>query len=179
MKRLLPLAALSVTLASCTSGPSVPYNQQQTERLYGTWQFNYSVNGTPYSRVYRLNTLQQSTVTPGEYNLWGTDEYGDPVLGGYEADGKSFSLYDPSLDFDRFYSFDLNSATAVSGCYYQIYADDTDSGCIPFTGTRTSATVSAGQAGRETGELKKAPGITASSVAAHGGAYQKLKRQWH
>ncbi|GGO32822.1 hypothetical protein [Deinococcus humi] len=143
MKRILLLCTVPLFLAAC-GGPSTPttdVNKQQTERLYGTWKFNYTIGGDSFSNVYALTNLNASK-TPGEYYLAGTDEQNNVVVAGYDSKDKNFNLLDREAGFDRFFVFDMASETSAKGCYYQInMTNSTISDCYEMTGTRTSAGV--------------------------------------
>ncbi|GGR32582.1 hypothetical protein GCM10008957_48840 [Deinococcus ruber] len=70
--------------------PTVSYNQQQTERLYGSWNFTYTIINT-YTDTYKLSTLNASSVTPGDYFLAGINLYGSSVIAGYDSKYSTFS----------------------------------------------------------------------------------------
>ena len=129
--------AVTVTVASSTNKP---FNQLQTERLIGTWVFSYTII-SEFTNTYRLSDVQESPITPGEWNILGTDQLGDLVIAGYSPDFEFFSLFDSSIIIDRFFTFDFVGSNTVSGCYYQIdVEDDSFSRCYDMTGVRTSST---------------------------------------
>ena len=131
----LPPAILSTTPASYGT-----FNRQQTERLIGTWVFSYSIGFFDFSDTYRLNDVRESSTTPGEWDIFGTDQFDNLVIAGYSPDLEAFSLLDPSTIFDRFFTFDFVGSNTVSGCYYQIdVEDDSFSSCYYMTGVRTSS----------------------------------------
>lgn len=83
-------------------------------------------------------------MTPGDYYLAGTDQYNDLVISSYDSEYKKFSLYDPSITIDRFYTFDFAGANTIQGCYYQINLSTNEmSRCYPMTGNRYSLSTSA------------------------------------
>ena len=127
--------AVTVTVASPTNKP---FNQLQTERLIGTWEFSYTIISR-FTNTYRLSDVQGSSITPGEWNIFGTDEFGDLVIAGYSPDLEAFSLLDPGTIINRFFTFDFVGSNTVSGCYYQI-VDGSLSRCYDMTGVRTSST---------------------------------------
>ena len=127
--------AVTVTVASPTNKP---FNQLQTERLIGTWEFSYTIISR-FTDTYRLSDVQESSITPGEWNIFGTDEFGNLVVAGYSPDLEAFSLLDPGITIDRFFTFDFVGSNTVSGCYYQI-VDVSWSRCYDMTGVRTSST---------------------------------------
>ena len=129
----LPPAILDTT-------PASSFNRQQTERLIGTWVFSYSIGLFGFSDTYRLNDVRESSSTPGEWHIWGTDQFDNLVIAGYSPDLEAFSLLDPGTIIDRFFIFDFVGSNTVSGCYYQIdVEDDSISRCYPMTGARTSS----------------------------------------
>ena len=129
--------AVTVTVASSTNKP---FNQLQTERLIGTWVFSYTII-SEFTNTYRLNDVRESPITPGEWNILGTDQFGDLVIAGYSPDFEVFSLFDPGIIINRFFTFDFVGSNTVSGCYYQIdVEDDSFSRCYDMTGVRTSST---------------------------------------
>ena len=130
--------------------PTKPFNQLQTERLIGTWEFSYTFI-SEFTNTYRLNDVRESSSTPGEWNILGTNQFGDFVLAGYSPDLGMFTLLDPSRFIpvsnliDEFFTFDFVGSNTVSGCYYQVAAPADDSllsssRCYDMTGVRTSST---------------------------------------
>ena len=124
--------------ATVVSSPTKPFNQLQTERLIGTWEFSYL---SAFTATYRLNDVRESSSTPGEWNIFGTDQYGDLVIAGYSPDLGMFTLLDLGTLIHQFFTFDFVGSNTVSGCYYQVdVADDSLSRCFDMTGVRTSST---------------------------------------
>ena len=129
--------AVTVTVASSTNKP---FNQLQTERLIGTWVFSYTII-SEFTNTYRLSDVQESSTTPGEWYIFGTGQFDNLVIAGYSPDLEAFSLFDPGIIIDRFFTFDFVGSNTVSGCYYQIdVEDDSFSRCYDMTGVRTSST---------------------------------------
>ena len=122
--------------------------------LLGTWRFRYTIISTS-TRIYRLSRVDTSTETP---LIFGTDEYGNPVVAGRIQDVSpgnplpyEFGLLEPS-DFliCRFFVFNKTGNNSVEGFYFQIdvrngvcgtAASDT-SNPYPMTGIRTSRSTS-------------------------------------
>lgn len=159
---LLVTAFLPLIFASCggttdlTVSPPVgtSYSQQQTERLYGTWNFTYTLD-TTYTDGYRLSTLNASTVTPGDYFLSGRNDVGGSVIAGYDSKYSTFSLYDPGTTYDQFYIFDFTGQNTVSGCYYLIeLSTNRMTDCFAMNGTRSSLNT-ASLAARSPSELQQ------------------------
>ena len=120
--------------------PTKPFNQLQTERLIGTWEFSYTLI-SEFTDTYRLNDVRESSITPGEWNIFGTNQFGGLVIALYSPDLGMFSLLDPGTLIHQFFTFDFVGSNTVSGCYYQVdVADDSFSGCYDMTGVRTSST---------------------------------------
>ncbi|MBI0445491.1 hypothetical protein D9600_05865 [Deinococcus sp. DB0503] len=125
------------------TGGASSFNRQQTERLYGSWNFTFTIINT-FSETYKLKTLNASTATPGDYYLAGTDQYNNLVVAGYDSKYKEFSLYDPGVTIDLFYTFDFTGTNTVRGCYYQVDLSTNEmSRCYPMTGNRYSMSASA------------------------------------
>ena len=128
--------AVTVTVASSTNKP---FNQLQTERLIGTWVFSYTII-SEFTQTYRLNDVRESTSTPGVWLILGADQFDNSVIAGYFPDREVFSLLDPSIIFNRFFTFDFVGSNTVSGCYYRADKDDNSlSRCYDMTGVRTSS----------------------------------------
>ncbi|MEW6421492.1 MAG: hypothetical protein AB1511_07170 [Deinococcota bacterium] len=148
-------AATLITSCGGTTGPApshptpgtspgsgtASFNQQQTERLYGSWNFTFTIINT-FSETY-LKTLNASTAIPGDYYLAGTDQYNNLVIAGHNSEYRKFSLYDPGMTIDLFYTFDFTGTNTVQGCDYQIdLATNEMSRCSPMTGTLSSMSTS-------------------------------------
>ena len=129
-------SAVTVTVASSTDKS---FNQLQTERLIGTWVFSYTIV-SEFTQTYRLNDARESPITPGEWIIAGTDQYDNSVIAGYSPSLEMFSLVDPGITINRFFTFDFVGSNTVSGCYYQVDKDDNSfSRCYDMTGVRTSS----------------------------------------
>ena len=126
--------AVTVTVASSTNKP---FNQLQTERLIGTWVFSYTII-SEFTNTYRLSDVRESPSTPGEWSIFGTDQFGGLVIAGYAADLEVFSLFAPGIIINWFFTFDFVGSNTVSGCYYQ-FVDDFFASCYDMTGVRTSS----------------------------------------
>ena len=124
--------------ATVVPSPTKPFNQLQTERLIGTWEFSYL---SAFTDTYRLNDVRERSSTPGEWNIFGTDQFGNVVIAGYSPRLGMFTLLNPGTLFNEFFTFDFVGSNTVSGCYYQVdAADDSFSSCFDMTGVRTSST---------------------------------------
>ena len=117
--------------------PTKPFNQLQTERLIGTWEFSYL---SAFTDTYRLNDVRESSITPGEWIITGTDQFGGLVIAGYSPLLGMFTLLNPGTLFNEFFTFDFVGSNTVSGCYYQVDFDYSLSRCFDMTGVRTSST---------------------------------------
>ena len=124
--------------ATVVPSPTKPFNQLQIERLIGTWEFSYL---SAFTDTYRLNDVRERSSTPGEWNIFGTDQFGNVVIAGYSPRLGMFTLLNPGTLFNEFFTFDFVGSNTVSGCYYQVdAADDSFSSCFDMTGVRTSST---------------------------------------
>ena len=137
---IITFSTLPPAILSTISASSGTFNRQQTERLIGTWIFSYSIGSFDFTQTYRLNDVRENSSTPGEWHIYGTDQFDDSVIAGYSPRLEMFSLLDLSITIDRFFTFDFVGSNTVSGCYYLRYQDDGSlSRCYPMTGVRTSS----------------------------------------
>ena len=129
----LPPAILS------TTSPDGSFNRQQTERLIGTWVFSY-FSGV-VSDTYKLSDVQESSSTPGEWNIFGTDQFDNLVIAGYRPDRElPFFLYDFGKFINKYFTFDFVGSNTVSGCYKQKREYYPITQCFSMTGVvRTSS----------------------------------------
>ncbi|WP_420595604.1 hypothetical protein [Deinococcus sp.] len=132
-----------VIVITPTPQPSLPVkssNQLQTERLIGNWAMNFTIINN-FTFKYQLSDVRTSTVTPGDYNIFGSSASGDLVIGGYNSPLKAFALLHTTPEGEFFYVFDFAAANQVSGCTY-IKSNGTDklSDCYPMTGLHYSST---------------------------------------
>ena len=143
------------------------FNQLQTERLIGTWKFDYTII-SEFTETYRLSDVQENPDRPGEWVILGADQYGRPVAAGYSPRLEMFELLDPGITIHRYFTFDFVSSDRVSGCYYQIDADDgSRSRCYDMTGVRTSSTALTG--------LKSAP-LSTTTAQRERGKVEEVER---
>jgi hypothetical protein len=122
------------------AGTAVETNRTRTERLIGgTWTFAFQIGSSGFSQTYSFTTIQASAASPGDYNAFGTDQFGDPIIGGYSTQLGRWSALDPSILLDRYYTFDFSDLNHISGCYYQVTpSGSTNLGsCYPMNGIRT------------------------------------------
>jgi hypothetical protein len=111
------------------------YNLIMTEKMQGTWYFEYTTTST-FDDWYDLNYPTEEVLTmPGQYIVFGYDNYDELVSAMYQQDFGFFSLLDPESDFDKFYTFNFESENEVSGCYFEVVNNDTGS-CYPMDGTK-------------------------------------------
>jgi hypothetical protein len=123
----------------CQNPGTPAYNECQNQRLLGTWSFSADVDGSPLIRHYSLTEVIESSDTPGEYFVIGTNEEGELIVARYNAQKDWFSLQDPipNTDDSRFLVFDFASGKSVYGCLYLFIGDDI-SDCHQMSGTQTS-----------------------------------------
>ena len=154
---IITFSTLPPAILSTISASSGTFNRQQTERLIGTWVFSYTII-FDFSNTYRLSDVRESSSTPGEWNIFGTDQFGNLVIAKYSPDFENFSLLNPGTIIDLFFTFDFVGSNTVSGCYYQVRkSNDSISRCYDMTGVRTSSST--------LGSLKRAqPNTTAAQA---------------
>ena len=98
--------------------------------------FSYTIISY-FTNTYRLSDVRESPITPDEWNIFGTDQFGGVVVAGYSPLLGMFSLFGSIGTIDQFFTFDFIGSNTVSGCYYH---DSDFSRCYPMTGVRTSST---------------------------------------
>ncbi len=120
------------------------FNRAQTERLRGTWQFNYMIGSSDFSQTYTLNSALQ----PGgegfedDWNIFGTDSFGNPdVIATYNSSSDTWFLVDLGFStIHRIYVFDLDADDNAAGCLHLIIEGfDSLSTCFPMTGDKIAA----------------------------------------
>lgn len=116
----------------------------QVQRLMGTWLFSYQIIST-FDSTYHLHSIYESTTDPGEYYIFGEDEYGNPdVVAGYSDSLAAFTLLDQGTIIHKYFVFNLDSASSASGCYYQVDPATSEmSRCYDMTGYRLSSVTGA------------------------------------
>lgn len=129
----------------CQSLGTPSYNKCQTERLQGTWSFSFTITDT-FTRKYTLTTVEENSDDPGEYQIWGTNEEGTPVLGGYVPTQKKFLLIDMMIAEDstltNIFTFEFEGDNTVVGCYDAIIDEGEPSQkCFSMRGTRISRSI--------------------------------------
>ena len=136
---IITFSTLPPAILSTISASSGTFNRQQTERLIGTWVFSYTII-SDFSNTYRLSDVRESSSKPGEWNIFGTDQFDNLVIAGYSPDLEVFSLLNPGTIIDLLFTFDFVGSNTVSGCYYQVRkSNDSISRCYDMTGVRTSS----------------------------------------
>ncbi|MFC7460506.1 S8 family peptidase [Hydrogenophaga defluvii] len=105
---------------------------QQSASLLGIWRADYVV-GRSFSERWTLAHLRPSEVNAGDYNVWGINQWGGSMVGGWSSRYANHSLYAPGMAFDDFYRFHLVDGR-LQGCYHHYHiALASLSGCYPFT----------------------------------------------
>jgi hypothetical protein len=138
------LSAVPVFDVSETRSYDKSFEQVQTERLIGTWDFRPGLLA-PYFLPY---DLRPSPTSPGEWVLWGWNGIGDFIPAGYSKSLNKFYLFEFFDSETDFFAFDFTGTDTVSGCIYKLPAgtDQVPAGgnlgmCTSMTGMRTSPTV--------------------------------------
>ncbi|GAB6192073.1 hypothetical protein JCM39068_18220 [Desulfocastanea catecholica] len=85
------------------------------------------------------NDVSESSITPGEYNIFGVDDYNSMIIAGYNPTTNDYMLLDAGTMIDRVFFFTYTNANQVSGCYYQIDNSTGEwSSCYSMNGDRFS-----------------------------------------
>lgn len=123
-----------LTLRASTHG-DVDEARAQSASLLGIWRADY-VLGRSFSERWILAHLLPSEVNAGDYNVWGINQWGGTVVGGWSSRYANHSLYAPGLAFDDFYRFQMDE-DGIKGCYHHYHiALATLSACVPFSAER-------------------------------------------
>ncbi|NJD87252.1 MAG: hypothetical protein FIB05_04420 [Betaproteobacteria bacterium] len=105
--------------------------------LGGTWTLRFTIIST-FSYNYTFLSMNSTANSNGDYYAYGSDQYGDPVVGGYYSKGDFWTILDTSVIIDRYYVFSFGDKNHISGCYYQIDPPGSThmSNCYPMAGSR-------------------------------------------
>lgn len=126
-----------LTLRASTNG-DVSEARAQSASLLGIWRADY-VLGRSFSERWTLAHLRPSEVNAGDFNVWGLNQWGGTVVGGWSSRYANHSLYAPGLAFDDFYRFQMDE-DGIKGCYHHYHiALATLSACVPFNAQRLAA----------------------------------------
>jgi serine protease len=133
--RTIPLEKFDIGFQSPVS--TTPTNKVLSGNMLGTWQVDYSIISL-FTDYFLFDTIEESTITPGDYNVWGVDQYDREALAGWSSAYDNYSIYvsDDSLSYDDFYIIDTLVDGNMRGCYYLAYKPGGLSRCYPLTGIR-------------------------------------------
>lgn len=182
MKRLSGLCVVFFLLTACGQGsapnPTSTFNREQTARLAGTWRFTSTFDDATFKAVYTLTDVERNTCDSSEYDIWGVDETGEPIIAGYYPAGKRFTLLDILFDAkpltENWYSFNFDTEDSVSGCHYHGLLEEYTLGtCYPMKGIR----VEAPDKGRAALPASPRTSSLAALSRAHPGLKHLLERQ--
>jgi|GEM_PF-1328918 len=117
--RIIPLERFTIGYQSPLL--TIPPAKLLSSTLIGIWNYSYKIINS-FNNFYLLDTLRESSTTPGMYNVWGYDIYDNLVLASYDPLRKNFSTLALGISIDYFYIFNPKTppSTDFSGCYYQI-----------------------------------------------------------
>jgi serine protease len=117
-------------------GVTMPMNQVLTARLIGVWDSTYRIVSS-FTDYFLFNEVRESSITPGEYYVWGYNQFDSLAIGGWEPGLSQYTILAVGTTFDDFYVFDMPTATKMSGCYYLVFHNPTRlSSCYVMTGTK-------------------------------------------
>src|SRR5262249_20688450 len=133
--------------------------------------------------------VRASTTSPGEWVVFGTDQFGLPVIAGYSASVSKFLLLNPGDIIDQAFVFDFTGPDSVTGCHYQYPPGQVNlDRCHNMTGTRPRPNplildlANADEGALQTKGSKQAEGMRyrggmgAAEAAAIVDALQRLRR---
>jgi hypothetical protein len=111
----------------------------KTEMLKGHWWFTFTII-TTFHHDYDLWDIRQGTDPDLPWVILGEDEWGDPVIGGYDFKLNAWAILDPGTIIHRFYVFQTDGTTVTSGCYYQVDpVTGSFSNCYALSGYKTES----------------------------------------
>ena len=144
--------------------------------LLGIWQTQ--IGGSLLNERWTLGQLLASDVQVGEYNVFGFNQWGGAMLGGWSSRFGNYSLYAPGLLLDDFYVFQPSGQGYWQGCYHYFQlATQRLSDCWPMTSVRAGNAeqaaavpwptpgLSVGDRSKEATLLAAAPTVVASMSA--------------
>ena len=118
--------------------PSALSNQQQTERLRGTWSF-FHLGAVPNVTLTLEGAVEENAHAPGEYVISGVTEGGDLVTAWYSAKYEYFTLTIAYATSSQLYTFDFDGANQITGDYAQLSSEiGAISRSAAFLGTRSA-----------------------------------------
>jgi len=125
------------SIPNAGSSTCKPLNRFKTELLAGSWRYTYQIISIFTDDYYLdINNVKESSSTPGEYDIYGEDRWGNLIIAGYSPSLGKYSLYDSGITIDKYYTFSFIGNGLVSGCYYQIdLSNGSWSSCYPMSGT--------------------------------------------
>lgn len=101
------------------------------QRLLGQWSLTYIVpqfgkEPKSYLENYTLSEIREDSLHPGTYQVWGTNQFGEPVIARYDSETQEYRLAfapnptDPIRYSEyKYYTFTFSSAQTVTGCYHK------------------------------------------------------------
>jgi subtilisin family serine protease len=120
-----------ITLRASVNGDAAQARAQSAS-LLGIWRADYVV-GRSFSERWTLAHLRPSDVNAGDFNVWGVNQWGGTLVGGWSSRYANHSLYAPGLAFDDFYRFQFDE-DGLKGCYHHYHiALASLSACYPLT----------------------------------------------
>ncbi len=130
-----------LTLRASVNG-DVAEARTQSASLLGIWRADYVV-GRSFSERWTVAHLRPSDVNAGDYNVWGVNQWGGTLVGGWSSRYANHSLYAPGLAFDDFYRFQVVDG-GLQGCYHHYHiALATLSACYPLEAERLAGAAEA------------------------------------
>jgi subtilisin family serine protease len=123
-------------IGGAAPGITMPLNQVLTARLVGVWSLTYRIV-SEWTDTFLFNEVRESTNYPGEYNVWGINQYDSLAVGGWDPELGQYTIYAPGFEYDDFYVVDLPTVDSMTGCYYLVFRNPTQlSECYRLTGSK-------------------------------------------
>ncbi len=132
--QIVPLERFSLGFVSPVI--TVPVNKILTAKLLGEWRLDYRISSV-FTDYLVFNDIRESSIAPGDFDVWGVNQYNSIALGGWSTNFNGYSIFGAGISFDDFYTFTMPNSSSMSGCYYLSFRNPTRlSACYPLVGTK-------------------------------------------
>jgi hypothetical protein len=109
----------------------------------GFWRFAFTIIST-FTDYPLMSTISSRRASDSNYYNYGTNKYGNIIVGSYTtSNGSHYILDDSGTIISRYYVFTMNSSNTgiTSGCYYQYSkSSETWSSCFSLSGVKIYGT---------------------------------------
>ena len=92
--------------------------RKRAENLLGFWKLPYSIGTTVFDDYYILGHISGQPFTDGELPVWGSDDFGTWVIGGYSKGLSQYTILESNSAYNAFFVFDIQGDKAVGIMYF-------------------------------------------------------------